>query len=310
MRINRENKNSQKLALIGHIRCGEMIQKGDKTFPTSLDYFKATGDYARFFHDIYGEKPSKISIIFISDNTDDSCDERRELRIGKKLIAYSDGSDIMLYNENDKNYSKTDISEIDIEKKYDGKFEEILTLKFIILGIRNVFGYWQFKTKGSQSSIPQIVNTFDAVQEMAGTVRNIPFDLIVEKVTSQKPDSKNSYPVIKLVPNICKENLDKLGSLIKSGIEMSGLITEQKLAEVPLLEEKKTYTPDQEQNMMMSLPDDIKKHFGNLKLTAGDIKAICRSHDWDNDKIRESEIPDINFLDSVKEVEERDKLTE
>jgi len=54
----------------------------------------------------------------------------------------------------------------------------------------------------------------------------VPFDLSVSKVTSQKPGSKSSFPVLKLVPNIGVNHLEMVGQLVASGQKVRGILSE------------------------------------------------------------------------------------
>lgn len=89
---------------------------------------------------------------------------------------------------------------------FDG-WNVILTLTFVIPSVRGVAGVWTFTTKGAASSIPQVLNTFDAILEEKGFVRGIIFDLNVKFATSQKPNNNSRYPVVSLVPNESEENI-------------------------------------------------------------------------------------------------------
>lgn len=205
MRISRDVVRHN-LNVLGKIHTGE---KNDKGYPTSLDYFKATGDYAHLFHDLYGEKPTSISIRFFTDEDSVSCDERYELRVGTKIFAKGDGQLFTIWSDKTKEYvvkTKAELPEImsialTAAQKHDPKaqWKERLSLRFILPELPSVFGCWQYDTGGKESSIPQIVGAYDQVKQMAGTVAGINFDLIVKKVTSQKMESKNSFPVVTLI---------------------------------------------------------------------------------------------------------------
>src|SRR5574344_29423 len=82
-----------------------------------------------------------------------------------------------------------------------------LTLNFIIPKVRGIMGLWQFSTKGSASSIPQVRDTFDAVIEQNGHCSGVVFDLSVKMHTSQKPTTASRYPVVTLMPNESEEVL-------------------------------------------------------------------------------------------------------
>ncbi len=229
-----------KLPRIGKIKVGQ--KHPEKGYPMSLDYFVCDSKYARFFKESYGEKPKKIQIVFLSDEFTDSCDERWECRDSNgRLTGKGDGQSWFLWNGSD--YGLVDPEKNKVELKSAGKWEVILTIRFVIPAIKGVFGVFEFSTKAEKSSIPQIRDTFDNVQEMAGTIINIPFDLIVEKVVSQKPDSKNKYPVVSLVANLGSENLELLKGYYDSGgqqqIRQLGVITEDKIKHLTDGQEKK-----------------------------------------------------------------------
>lgn len=239
-RIQRE-ENTVRLPLLGKIKVGEKVSKGDKEYPVSLDYFRATGKYSKLFHDVYGEKPSKITVVFVSDAQEDSCDERYEFRDKSgALVAFGDGKYWGAWKGEE--YQK---GEATLEKMIEayGEPKASLTLKFILPKLKGVFGLWQFQTFGIETSIPAIRDSFDQVQEMAGTVKNIPFDLQVEKVKTQKPGLKRIYPVVNLIANVSQENLLILRDFIDEGENIRGMLTEERIESmsknVKLLEGKK-----------------------------------------------------------------------
>lgn len=223
---NESKKNKSPLPIIGKLKIGKKNENG---LPTSLDYFRATGKYSGHFHERYGRQPSSIQIIFISDDISSVCSERLELRDSSgKLFAYGDGETFHVWSRKDNDYRKTtleetpNVKEIALESsKSNAGWSEVLTLRFIIPKITGVAGMWQLTTKGKQSSVPQIVEAFDFVQKNAGTVVNIPFDLEVEKVKSQKPGSKSVFPVIRLIPNVDKDNMQIVKNYLESGHEVN-----------------------------------------------------------------------------------------
>ena len=241
-RIKKDEPTGARLPILGYIRIGEKaLNKNGKEYPTSLDYFKATGSkglpgkYDKYFSDAYGEKPNKIQIMFISDNFKDVCDEHYEVRDNAgRLYAEGDGQNWKCFNQEKDLYEygiKAELQEI--ENKYKAVATTSLTLRFILLKVPGVFGQWQFTTKGKASSIPAIRDTFDQVQQMAGTVVNIPFDLIVEKVSSQKPGSKSTFSVVSLIPNLSSQNMEVLAEYVESGNKrIRGLLTDERVEQL------------------------------------------------------------------------------
>lgn len=205
--------------------------KSEKGFPMSLDYFLCDSTYKKYFDEAYGEKPSTIQIAFISDDFRDSCNERFECRDKDgRMVGYGDGEEWYLYNPDPK-VKKYELTADKERIRAAGKWEILLTLKFVIPKIRGVFGLFSFTTKGNKSSLPQIRQTFDYVLAHAGTVINIPFDLVVKKVKSQKPGEKSVFPVVSLVPNVSKDNMEILGRYLQQGhdIKQIGLIDDDKI---------------------------------------------------------------------------------
>lgn len=232
-------KNRQvKFPVLGKIKVGI---KNDKGHPTSLDYFVATGNYANYFTDAFGPKPDSIEIMFLSDNFEDSCYERYELRQGPKLFAFGDGECFKVFDEKKDDYiEKTMEKNADeiksLHKKVGGEWKSVLHMSFLIPAIKGVFGVWQLSTKGDKSSIPTILGAFQMVQQMAKTVIGIPFDLQVKKVVSNKPGSKNKFPVINLVPNVSAGHLEKVRNYIAGNNNFMGLLTENKIDDIAMNE--------------------------------------------------------------------------
>ena len=188
------------------------------------------GDYSSLFDKAFDDKPKKIEICFPSDEASQVCNERYELREGPKLYAHGDGKVFQVWSVKDEDYiemstaDKPDLMAA-MAKKLNAEWSVVLTMRFLILKIRTVFGVWTLTTRGEASSIPEIVSTFDMVKENAGTLAGIPFDLSVDKHKSQKPGSKNLFPVLKLVPNIGPEHQDMMRTLIESGEKIRGIVS-------------------------------------------------------------------------------------
>lgn len=222
--------------VIGKIKVG---MKGANGYPTSLDYFKADGKYESLFRQAYGAKPNSITAVFMSDDISQVCNMRYELRDrAGALFGEGDGENFKIYNSQKGEYVNLSLSDYPdllvqalIKSGSQNGWSVVLTLRFILPEIKGVFGLWALTTKGEASSIPSIVGAFDSVQEHAGTVVGVPFDLQVEKVKSQKPDSKAKFPVIRLIPNIGEGNMRKLKEYTMQGADLKsiGMLTDEKI---------------------------------------------------------------------------------
>lgn len=94
-------------------------------------------------------------------------------------------------------------------------WEVTLTLNFIVPLVRGIAGVWQFATKGTASTIPQIRETFDGMLAERGFVKGIVWDLNVQFAISQKPGDRSRYPVVSIVPNESEGNLRKVTEAFK-----------------------------------------------------------------------------------------------
>lgn len=181
-----------------------------------------------------------------------------------RRIGYGDGEAWWLWKGKgyEKAINKEEVSEF--TKKHNVKWSATLTLHFLIPAISGVFGLWKFSTKGDKSSIPQIRDTFDKIFELAGTVVNIPFDLIVSKVKSQNPGSISSFPVVSLVPNVSQENIETLKTYLQSGGSMTelGRLSDSKLASIKLIGGK---TADTAPNTENAQPEQEYTEFTEIK---------------------------------------------
>jgi len=211
-RIIRDNEIERcRVPVIGKLKVG---YKTDKGYPQSVDYFIPDGNYKHLFSDKFGAKPNDIPIVFLSDCLQDVCNERLEIRtkndndaIGGRLFAFGNGKEFSVWKKEKKDYVFLSINDVPdlmamCEQRTGNKWQSVLTLRFLIPDICQILGVWQLTTKGESSSIPQIRDAFDTVKNLSGSVTYKVFILSVDKVVSQKPDSKATYPVIKIYPKI------------------------------------------------------------------------------------------------------------
>jgi len=207
--------------LIGKIKCGKKSEKG---YPMALDYFLATGKYEGYFKEAYPDKPSTLQVIFMEDRPELVCNERLELRDNAgALVAHGDGLNFKVYDpesEQYKDYSVEDHPQMldRLVAKHKTEWRSRLTLRFLLPKIGGIIGHWEFSTSGDKSTIPEIIAVFDAVTEQRGFIRGIIFDLNITMHKSNKPNSKKRFPVVSLVPNHSRENLEIIKNHIGIGI--------------------------------------------------------------------------------------------
>lgn len=272
------------LPLLGRLKCGVKVKGPKGEYPQSVDYFVPHGKYAAMFTQVYGERPDKVSIVFLSDEPADVCSERFVVRDkAGKLLAEGDGESWRVWSGKKQTYvflpkpgATCTVENVEAlfitNPEYKGSEIHIeLTLSFVLLGLPSLMGVWQVNTRAVKSSIPQIRNTFDLVRQEAGFIRNIPFDLVVEKHKSNKPGKASVYPVISLIPNVSKENLDQLHKFVESGVKIRGLLTNARISAQIGGEDVDDYRPASErpaiaaQTVLPVLPAAADENYGGTE---------------------------------------------
>lgn len=217
--LNKEKTNRLQFPIIGKIKVGE---KGENGYPRANEWFLASGKYANLFKEAYGEKPTTIQVVFPSDDASLVCREEYTFRDNAgKLVASGDGETFKVWSEKNKAYTTLttneypDLMNMVLSRYPKSEWKITLTLNFYIPKIRGVMGLWSFTTKGSASTIPQVRDAFDAMIESNGHASGVIFDLNVKMHTSQKPNVASKYPVVTLVANESRENLEMVNECKK-----------------------------------------------------------------------------------------------
>jgi len=209
---------------IGKIKVGMKVENSSGTsYPKSIDYFRATGNFAAEFQKIYGAKPNKISVAFVSNDLSEVCNERYECWEKGKRWGYGDGTTFTIWNNKDGVYVHDIPADSPIVKGL--KWDIMLTLRFVLLDMKGILGHWSFTTKGKASTIPSVVKAFDFVRERAGTIAGFPFTLMVEMKTGYNPGDAKKYPVVTLVPNFSETAIEQVNSYLEQGGNMNKITT-------------------------------------------------------------------------------------
>lgn len=197
-----------------HIGMKKMGQNG-KEYPVSVDYFIPSGKYAGMFTAALGDKPATIQIIFPDDDPEKVCNQRWEYRDrAGALVARGDGQEFEVWNG--QKYIPVSTEKYpDLMQQIVAKYptsrggdnwDIALTMRFIIPAVRGIIGVWVFSTRGKASSIKNIINSFDGVKMLRGTITNSVFDLSVAFAKSNKPNQNNRYPVVTMIANDLRIN--------------------------------------------------------------------------------------------------------
>jgi len=87
-------------------------------------------------------------------------------------------------------------------------------------------GLWMFNTGGKMTSLPAIREAFDASLKMFGTVKRIPFDLVLSLAKGNSPGTARVFPVVSLVPAVSAETVPLIRQMRESGRLPAGLLTD------------------------------------------------------------------------------------
>jgi hypothetical protein len=213
---------------IGKIKIGEKVKgtsKMGKEYerPSSLDYFRCDSKFAEIFKAQYGDKPTKLLIVFISDDVNLSCQERFEAWDNGKRQGWGDGENFTVWNPTAGDDGKGAYVEVNKDSTLlAGKqWAEMVTLRFVLPELSGILGHWTFTTKGKKTSIPGLVQAFDFIQGRMGTVVGVPFELIVEKAKGYNPGEARNYSRVKLIPCISEQYMLKVREFLVAGKSMS-----------------------------------------------------------------------------------------
>lgn len=209
---------------IGKVKIG--MKHPEKGYPMSVDYFIATGNFVKQFADANPDKPKVLPVCFISDSLEEVCNERFESWEKGKRWGWGNGSLFTVWDKTlngDKGgYFETDKEDPRVKSL---KWDTMLTLRFVLLNMPGIMGYWTFNTKAKMSTIPSIIKAFDFVRGRANTIIGFPFTLMVEKKTGYSPGEAKSYPVVTLVPNFSQEAIDMVSNYLEAGGNINKLTT-------------------------------------------------------------------------------------
>lgn len=209
---------------IGKIKIGEKRKNASgKEYPVSLEYFRATGNFANQFTQIFGKEPKELHVAFVSDNLEEACYERFESWDKGKRYGYGNGQTFTIWDQAKGEYVKG-LGAKD-PKVRALKWDRTLTLRFVLLKMKGILGYWSFQTKAKEVTIPSVIKSFDMVREKAGTIVGFPFSLTIEKRSSFTPGVARTYPVVSLIPNFTEETIESVREYIEAGGDLNRITT-------------------------------------------------------------------------------------
>lgn len=216
--------NASTLPEIGKIKTGiKALTSGGKEYPKAIDYFRPTGNFANQFTALFGAKPNSLQVAFISDNIKEVCNEQFESWEKGKRYGFGDGELFTVFDSATGKYIEN-VPATDKRVKAL-KWDRTLTLRFVLLKMTGVLGYWSWSTKAKEVSIPSITKSFDLVMERAGSIIGFPFNFTIEMKKSYTPGEAKTYPVVSLIPSFTEENMEAVRNYIEAGGNMNRVTT-------------------------------------------------------------------------------------
>jgi len=279
----KKNENLGVLPVIGKIKIGELkVSQNGKSYPSSIDYFRcdANASYVELYTGFFGEKPITLPIVFPSNDTNDFLSHLYELRDSAgKMYAKSDGQSIAVATKSNadgavyfheysaqelkKQFGGLDAAMTLLREKSGGTaWRERLSLKFIILRLP-ILGLFQFDTSGDDTTIPQLIKVIDTVQESAGRIMFIPFDLCLKIAKSDKSGDTRKYPVVSLVCNLSPESIELLNAYTG---DITGLVNSEKIQTLTTgqSDQNSMLNPGIEEDVLLS--DDVYADYEEIAL--------------------------------------------
>lgn len=224
IKVAKAVNSASTLPEIGKIKTGiKATSAKGVEYPKAIDYFRPTGNFANQFTKLFGEKPQSLQVAFISDNLKEVCNEQFESWDKGKRFGWGDGELFTVWDAKTSKYIN-DVPATDAKVKAL-KWDRTLTLRFVLLKMTGVLGYWSWSTKAKEVSIPSITKSFDLVRERAGSIIGFPFNFTIEMKKSYTPGEAKTYPVVSLIPSFTEENMEAVRNYIEAGGSMNRLTT-------------------------------------------------------------------------------------
>lgn len=226
--VRKQETGASTLPEIGKIKIGEKRKNAQgKEYPAAIDYFRATGAFESEFKKKFGDKPKELKVVFLSNDIAEVCNQRFECWTNGKRWGYGDGESFTIWDPTAGSDKKggyvPNLPKTDPRIANAGIWDEMLTLRFVLLEMPGIMGTWSFQTKAKAVTIPAIVKAFDFVTEKAGSIIGFPFSLIIEKKIGYNPGEPKSYPVVSLVPNFTEDTMEMVRGYIDAGGNMNRL---------------------------------------------------------------------------------------
>lgn len=280
---------------IGKLKIGI---KTDQDYPKSIDYFRATGKYAAMFHDIFGEKPNEIDIVFPPfKNEDDILSHYYRYYKASGLYCMGDGE--TAHRANDKGIMEE--RECPCEHlDSNGKCSESLRLTFMVPKIP-VIGVWQLTTRSANTRL----NTFSSlhlIRAFSGTIAGIPMSMSVAFEKVNIAGNPNKFPVITITPKVTPEQILQIKAGDTPGIIYKRLIAniepeKVKEAEIVTEQSEKSLEPKE---TFIEIIEGIKS-----KIPDAEFENICEKFNLRNwKKLTDRETQEKFYL----EIEEAIKI--
>lgn len=186
-----------RMSRLGKIKVGEKTEKG---YPTSLDYFKATGEFAGEFHRAYGDQPQRIRVVFPYHDVEENLNEWYRLYGTSGLKRLCDGETAKIATEGEF------IEQPCVCDPDNRECKATMVINVVVLGL-SVVGVFLISTGGA-SSRGNIRSALQWVSDMTkGNFQGIPFYLSVSMEESTVAETPHKYPVISCTPAMQIEKL-------------------------------------------------------------------------------------------------------
>lgn len=175
--------DKRRLPRMGKIKLGVMAKKGEKTYPTEVDYFVCP----EIVQKTYGPQPKELIIVFPMED-EEKFFQQFYMKYGNGVLQCKGDGEIGTYFDFDEMEFLTKKCPCEFLEK--GKCKAVGRLQFMLPEVEEAAGVWQIDTS-SKNSIIDINSGIDYIRGICGRISMIPIKLIRSEIETQRMDKKD-----------------------------------------------------------------------------------------------------------------------
>lgn len=175
--------DKRRLPRMGKIRLGVMVKKGEKTYPTEVDYFVCPDIVKKQ----YGDEPKELIIVFPMED-EEKFFQQFYMKYGHGVLqCKGDGVNGTYFDMDKMSFEEKPCPCEHLESK---KCKAVGRLQFMLPEVEEAAGVWQIDTS-SKNSIIDINSGIEYIRKICGRISMIPIKLIRAEMETHRVDEKS-----------------------------------------------------------------------------------------------------------------------